>query len=84
MKTRLTKKIFRTCTFSDKPNSVDTLVLDLTFKQWDERVQTQVKDIQDQDNKKYIKIVIETCRIEADKHFKNKIAEKVMLATNVN
>ena len=79
MKTRLTKKIFREC---ENPDQTKTTVLDLTFKQWEERVQTQVKDIEDQSNKKYIKAIIESCRIEADKYFINLIGGKVLLVEN--
>lgn len=75
MKPRITKKRFRDCEFEDWKR---TRVLEITFKQWDERVVTQVKDT-DWMNNKAEKILIESLRWEAQKYFDNLNAEKSLI-----
>jgi len=74
-KPRIVKKLFKEC---EMPNWDMTTVLDITFKFKEERVQTLIKWIADKENKKNMKILIESARLEADKYFLNKEAELIL------
>ena len=77
MKARIVKKRFRDCKFD---NWTTTRVLEITFKQWDERVVTQLKNM-DWVNEKSEKIAIESLRQAAEKYFNNLITEKALEAS---
>ena len=75
MKPRITKKMFRVC---ENPDWTKTIALDIILKLGNERVQVQIKWIEDKDNKKNMKLLIESARIEAEKYFLNKQAELIL------